>query len=91
MNKITRSVWFGLGIVATLSIAGSSFAEGGASYVAEQKILHQALSDLRSAKAKLHRVGRDFGGHTRRAETLVEESMAAVDAAIEHAREHRDD
>ena len=89
MKKTSISVCFGLAIMATLSIAGSSFADSG--YATELKILNQSMSDLRSAKSKLHRVARDFGGHTRRAETLVEQSMEAVDAAIQHAKHHHDD
>jgi hypothetical protein len=39
----------------------------------------------------LHHVERDFGGHVRRAEKQVEESIEAVESAIEHAKHHHDD
>ena len=85
---VTR-VCIGLAIMATLSFAGSSIA--GPSFAADQKLLGQSLSDLRAAKAKLHHVERDFGGHARRAEKQVEESIEAVEAAIEHGKHHHDD
>lgn len=89
MKKSTRSVCIGLVMMATLSLAGSSFA--GPSYAADQKLLTQSLSDLRAARTKLHHVERDFGGHVRRAEKQVEESIEAVESAIEHAKHHQHD
>ena len=86
MKKTTRNVFIGLAMVATLSLAGSSIA--GPSYVADQKLLIQSLTDLRSARTKLHHVERDFGGSVRRAEKQVEETIESVEAAIEHAKHH---
>ena len=89
MKSTIKSVCIGLAIMATLSLAGSSSAEP--SYAAEQKLLAQSVSDLRNARAKLHRIAREFGGHTRRAEKQVEETIETVEAAIEHAKRHHDD
>ena len=88
MKNMTKSVCIGLAMLATLSVAGSSFA--GPTWEAEHKLLVQSLSDLRSARTKLHRVTRDFGGHARRAERSVEESIEAVESAIDHAKHHHD-
>ena len=89
MKKTTRSVFIGLAMAATLSLAGSSIA--GPSYAADQKLLTQSLTDLRAARSKLHHVERDFGGSVRRAEKQVEETIEAVEAAVEHAKHHQHD
>ena len=87
MNR-TKSVFTGLAMLATLSLAGSSFADPHQSFATEQKLLHQAMADLHSARAKLHRVERDFGGNARKAERLTEDSIEAIESAIEHARDN---
>ena len=86
MKMNVRNVCIGLAMMATLGVAGSSIA--GPTYAADQKLLGQSLSDLRAARGKLHHVQRDFGGHVRRAEKQVEESIEAVESAIEHAKRH---
>jgi len=89
MKLTVRSACIGLAMLATLGVAGSSIA--GPTFAADQKLLGQSLTDLRAARGKLHHVERDFGGHVRRAEKQVEESIEAVESAIEHAKRHHGD
>jgi len=81
-----NNVCFGLVLVGTLGVAVSSFAESRQSFGGDQKSLSQALSDVRSAKAKLRHVDRDFDGHKLRADQSLEQSISELEAAIEYAK-----
>lgn len=86
MKTTTLRLCFGLAIIGTFGTAASAFAESRQSFAAEQRLLTQALSDLRAAKTKLHRIEREFGGHKSRAEQSLEETISAVESAIEHGK-----
>jgi len=81
-----KNICFGLVFVGTLGVAASSFAESRQSFAAEQKSLSQALSDMRSTKAKLRRIDREFDGHKARAEQLLDQSISEVESAIDYAK-----
>ena len=86
MKMKTNQIYFGLVVVGTLGVAASSFAESRQSFAAEQKLLSQALSDMRAAKAKLNHAGREFDGHKSRSEQSLEQAITEVESAIEYAR-----
>jgi hypothetical protein len=88
MKKTTKAVLSGLSLAVILGTALSASADTYASPAAEERLLVQTLSDLRSAKGKLSRIERGYGGHVERARETVGSAIHNVEEALAHARAH---